>query len=336
MKRNRPTMTDVAKRAGVSQTTVSFVLNNISIANISEETKARVLKAVDELKYRSTTPIYNLRDSRSHLIGFITDEIGTSPFAGDTLRGAQEMTWVSNKMLVLINTGANRDVEEEAIQALLDRHVEGIVYAAMFTRQINPPASLSNIPAVLMNCFSNEKRLSSVIPAEVQGGRTATEALIKGGHKRIGLINGEPWMYATQARLEGYKKALDAHKIEYDPALVQYGNWRLDTGYSSTMSLMSLPNPPTAFFCGNDLVAVGAYHALAVLGKKIPQDVAVVGYDNQEQLTVYLNPPLSTVALPHYEMGQWAVRHLLHLIENRDTPPVQEKLTCPFISRESI
>jgi LacI family transcriptional regulator len=339
MKKNsrKPTMTDVAKLAGVSQTTVSFVLNNVSSANISEETKTRVLKAVKNLGYRNSSPVYDLRDSRTHMIGFLTDEIGTSPFAGDALRGAQEMAWASNKMLVLLNTGGNKDVEEEAIQTLLDRQVEGIVYAAMFTREVNPPSTLGSIPTVLMNCFSKDKKYSSVIPSEVSGGRKATEELIKAGHRRIGFINGEPWMHATDARLDGYKKALESHGIEFAPEVICYGNWRPDTGYDSTMSLMSLPNPPTALFCGNDLMAVGAYHALAVLGKRIPQDVAVVGYDNQEQLAVYLKPPLSTVALPHYEIGRWAVKHLLQLIESdSNLPAVQEKITCPFISRESI
>jgi LacI family transcriptional regulator len=333
----RPTMTDVAKLAGVSQTTVSFVLNNVSSGNISEETKARVLQAVNQLKYRNASPVYNLIDSRTHMIGFVTDEIGTSPFAGDTLRGAQEMAWSSNKMLVLLNTGGNRDVEEEAIQTLLDRKVEGIVYASMFTRQVTPPSSLGNIPTVLMNCFSADRKFSSVVPSEVNGGRKATEELIKAGHKRIGLIGGESWMYATNARFKGYKKALEAHDIEFDPDLICYGNWRPDKGYEATMLLMSLSNPPTAIFCGNDLMAVGAYQALAVLGKRVPQDVAVVGYDNQEQLAVYLKPPLSTVALPHYEIGRWAVKHLLEIIEsNNELPAVQEKITCPFISRESI
>jgi LacI family transcriptional regulator len=333
---NRPTMTDVAKLAGVSQTTVSFVLNDVPTGNISEETKARVLNAVEQLQYRSPAPTYNLRNSRSHLIGFVTDEIGTSPFAGDTLRGAQESAWASSKMLVLINTGGKKDIEDEAIQTLLGRQVEGIVYASMFTRQITPPASLQNIPTVLMNCFSSDKAYSSVIPAEVNGGRTATEELIKAGHKRIGLINGEQWMYASQARLDGYKKALDSHGIEFDPTLVSYGNWRPDVGYSTTLSLMALSNPPTALFCGNDLIAVGAYQALAVMGKRIPQDVAIVGYDNQEHLAVYLKPPLSTVALPHYEMGQWSMKQLLHLIEDIETPVVQKKINCPFINRESI
>ncbi|PKO00112.1 MAG: LacI family transcriptional regulator [Chloroflexi bacterium HGW-Chloroflexi-4] len=334
---HRPTMTDVAKLAGVSQTTVSFVLNNVSSGNISEETKTRVLKAVKALGYRNSSPVYDLRNSRTHMIGFVTDEIGTSPFAGDTLRGAQEMAWASNKMLVLLNTGGNKEVEEEAIQTLLEREVEGIIYAAMFTRQVTPPASLRNIPTVLMNCFSIDKEFSSVIPSEVSGGRKATEALIKAGHNRIGLINGEPWMHATEARSEGYKKALETHGIEVDTSLICYGNWRPDSGYDNTMSLMSLPNPPTAIFCGNDLMAVGAYQALAVLGKQIPNEVAVVGYDNQEQLAVYLKPPLSTVALPHYEIGRWAVKHLLELIESeKKLPAVQEKISCPFISRESI
>jgi LacI family transcriptional regulator len=333
----RATMTDVAKLAGVSQTTVSFVLNNVSGANISAETRAKVMSAVKDLGYRGYSTFYNLNDSQTHLIGFLTDEIGTSPFGGETLKGAQEAAWASNKMLVLINTAGLKKVEEEAIDALIKRQVEGIVYAAMFTRRVIPPKILHTIPTVLMNCYDSEHKFSSVTPNEIEGGKTATDTLIKSGRKRIALINGEPWMDAARDRLTGYMKSLEKHRITPDPSLIRFGNWRSDSGYDHTMSLMQLNSPPTAIFCGNDLVAIGAYEALKELGKKIPEDVSVIGYDNQEHLAVYMRPSLSTIALPHYEMGQWAMNTLLERISRcNQSPIIQEKLTCPYILRESI
>ena len=339
MKKNsrRPTMTDIARTAGVSQTTVSFVINKVVTANISEETRARVMEAARQLGYRNGETELHLQESRAHLIGFLTDEIGTSPFAGDALKGAQDIAWSREKMIVLLNTGGRKEVEEAAIRTLLDRKVEGIVYAAMFTRQVNPPPLLRTTPTVLMNCYLADHSLSSVIPDEIRGGRTATEKLLKAGRKRIALINGEPWMDASRDRLLGYEQAHKKHGLTVDPLLIRYGNWRPDSGYSQTMALMRLSDRPNAIFCGNDLVAVGAYEALKELGLQVPHDVAVIGYDNQEQIAAYMRPSLSTMALPHYEMGQWAVHHLLERIENNDKLPIlTQKLECPFIERESI
>ncbi len=330
-------MTDVAKLAGVSQTTVSFVLNNVAGANISEETRASVLDAARQLGYRSTPSLVTLQSTHSHVIGFVTDEIGTSPFAGDTLKGAQEVAWAAGKMLVLVNTGGRRDVEEEAIRTLAERQVDGIIYAAMFTRRVEPADILHDIPTVLMNCYAADHSLPSVTPNEEVGGRTATLELIQAGRRRIGLINGERWMDAAQDRYRGYCQALQASQIPLDAALVRYGNWRPDSGYDNTMQLMRLPDPPDALFCGNDLVAVGAYEALKELGKRIPQDVSVIGYDNQEQLTEYMRPSLSTMALPHYEMGQWAAQELLaRITAGGQSPATQQKLACPLIRRDSI
>ena len=335
--KRRPTMTDVAKHIGVSQTTVSFVLNNVDSANISEETKSRVWEAVETLGYLKGSSRLKFKGERSHTIAFVSDEIGTSPFAGDTLKGAQDAAWDSDKMLILVNTGGIREVEEAAIRSLLERQVEGIVYAAMFTRKVNPPAILRGLPTVLMNCYMEDSVFSNVIPDEVGGGFSATKELLRAGHQQIALINGEKWMDATRDRLAGYQQALDTEGIAFSADFVRFGNWRPDSGYEHTIELMRQPNPPTAIFCANDLVALGAYEALKELGKRIPDDVAVIGYDNQEQFTVYMRPALSTMALPHYEMGQWAVRHLLDRIEqDNQLPIVEEKLVCPFIERESI
>jgi LacI family transcriptional regulator len=177
-----------------------------------------------------------------------------------------------------------------------------------------------------------------VVPDEVQGGRTAAEVLLQKGHRRIGFINNVDPMPAQLGRLEGYKQALAAYDVPFDPRLVQYGTTtHTSGGYRCALELMQLEEPPTALFCFNDLTAMGAYDALRKLGLSIPEDVAVVGFDNLELIAAQLSPPLSTMELPHYQMGQWAVQYLLEHAENGTghEPPVQHKIACPFVPRSS-
>jgi LacI family transcriptional regulator len=175
------------------------------------------------------------------------------------------------------------------------------------------------------------------VPDEVQGGYDATEALLRKGHRRVGFINNVDPIPATFGRLEGYKQALTSYDVPFDPALVCAQVSDAAGGYQGTMALMQRPNPPTALFCFTDIVAMGAYDALRRIGLAIPDDVAVVGFDNLELIAAHLNPTLSTLELPYYAMGQWAVQYLLEQADSASAPtPVQQKLACPFISRSSI
>jgi LacI family transcriptional regulator len=330
-------MLDVAKLAGVSPTTVSFVMNHVSTVNIPDQTKERVWDAVRKLGYRRNNIAKALRTKRTHTIGFVTDEIASTPFAGNTIKGAQDAAWANNKILMIVNTGGNEAIKETAVEMMLERQVEGIIYAAWFHRQVNPPAALYEVPAVLVDSFCEDRSLPSVVPDEVLGGRTATEVLLRKGHRRIGFINVGSRIPAAIGRLEGYKQALEAASVPFDPALVRRGNARQDGGYAKTIDLMSLDDHPTALFCGNDRTAMGAYDALRDLKLCVPQDVAVIGFDNQELIAEYLRPPLSTMQLPHYEMGQWAVNYLLeHAEKDEPGPPVQKTIECPYIERQSI
>jgi len=331
-----PKMTDVAELAGVSQTTVSFVINNVTSAGIAEETRLRVWAAVRQLGYRTNAAAKVLRTNRSHVIGFITDEVASTPFAGDIIKGAQDVAWLNKRLLMILNTNSKSEVEESAIEMMLEQRVGGFIYAAMCHQEVNPPPSLREIPAVLLNCYCRDRSLPSVVPDEVTGGRRATELLIGKGHRRIGFINILPYLPPARGRLEGYKHALSEHGIAYDPALVFHGNSFADSGYASTKELMLLPDRPTALFCGTDRVAMGAYEALSELGLAIPRDVAVIGFDNQELVAAYLRPSLSTMAMPYYEMGQWAVRYLIDMFEHDDpVSPIQQMLDTPLIERES-
>lgn len=336
VKTNSPSMNDVARVAGVSQTTVSFVVNNVANANIPEETQERVWTAIKELGYRPNAMARSLRSQRSDTIGFISDEIVTTPYAGKIIQGAQDSAWANNKMLLVLNTSHNTDIEHVAVEMLLERRVESIIYGTMFHQEVTPPMNLRHVPMVLLNCYTEDRSLPSVVPDEVLGGRTAVEMLLQKGHTRIGFINSNDPIPATFGRLEGYKQALAAHNISFDPQLVCAEHRVAAGGYRATFELMRLPDPPTAIFCFRDLMAMGVYDALRKLGLSIPEDVAVVGFDNQELIAAHLHPSLSTLELPHYAMGQWAVQYLLdHADQLPVHAPTQHLMACPYIERLS-
>ncbi len=331
-----PTMNDVARLAGVSQTTVSFVVNKTPNVSIPEETRERVLAAVEKLGYRPNALAQGLRMQRSNIIGFITDEIAITPHAGKTIEGAQDVAWENNQILVLVNTKSNRQIEETAVEMLLERQVEGILYATMYHRPVRVPDALREVPTVLLDCFVEDGSFPSVVPDEFNGGRTATEHLLKKGHRRIGYLNNVDPIPATLGRFEGYQAALAAYNIPYDERLVCVEQSNSGGGYRSALQLMQQPDPPSALFCFNDRMAMGAYDALRKLNLRIPEDVAVMGFDNQELIAAYLFPPLSTMELPHYQMGTWSVHYLLKMIENPgEVSPVQQKIEARLVERAS-
>ncbi len=330
------TMSDIARQVGVSRTTVSFVLNaHPSATSIPVETKERILETARKLSYRPNLAAKTLRTNQTHAIGFIADEIATTPFAVNIMKGAQEAAWAHGKLLLIINTAADSIMKEAAIEVMLERQVEGIIYAAMYHREVTLPANIREGPVVLVDCFCEDRSLPSVVPDEVQGGRTATETLLKRGHRRIGFINDAFPIPAALGRLEGYKQALRAYDVPFDEDLVCCHYYESRGGYAGGMELLRLPEPPTAIFCFSDFIAMGVYDAVRTLGRSIPDDVAVMGFDNYELIAAQLSPPLSTMQLPHYEMGKWAIEHLLKQTEEA-FPPIQHTIDCPYVERQSV
>ncbi len=330
-------MKEVAELAGVSQTTVSFVMNRVSGPAISPETQDRVWQAIRELGYRPNAAAKTLRTQRSHSLGFVTDVLASSPFAGDIVLGAQHEAWRHAYLLTIVNTEGDPAVEEAAVEELLERRVDGIIYASMAHRMVNPPHNLREIPAVFVNCFSEEAFCPSAVPDEVLGGKAATSALTGAGHRRIGLINIDPQIVAppSEGRLAGYRDALAESGVAFDPDLVRNGNAEADDGYRMALDLMRLPIPPTGLFCATDRMAMGAYDAIRDLGYRIPDDVSVVGFDDQQIISRFLRPALSTVALPFTELGRWAVSALL--TPGEDHPePIRHKLACTYVERASV
>ncbi|MCG6902591.1 MAG: LacI family DNA-binding transcriptional regulator [Rhodobacter sp.] len=327
---SRVTMKDVAVRAGVSQSTVSFVLNGLEDMRISRETRKRVLDAVQELNYRPRTAGRPPKSVGPGIIGLMIDEIATSPFAAISIEGVQEEAWKNNIMVEAVMTGGDRDYEAEIIKKWTRDNVMGVVYGSILTREAEPPDALLRHRVVLLNCHDPKARFSSIVPAERRGAEAATEALIGAGHRRIAFVSGEPWMEAADQRLEGYERALRAARIRVDPSLIVEGNFLPSGGRDATLRLMAGGKRPDAIFCANDLMAVGCYEGLKELGETVGSTIGVMGYDDQE-IAQHLSPALSTVLLPHREMGRWCVEYLL----SKDLEVTQERLECPLVLRDS-
>ena len=330
------TMMDVARKAGVSQTTVSFVLNNVDTANIPDDTRSRVLQAIKDLNYLPNALAQGLRMQRSGIFGFITDEIAITPHAGKIFEGAQDLAWENGKILMLVNTKSNPEIEASAIDLILGQRVEGIIYATMRHRPVKLPSSLRDTPTVLLDCFVEDRQLPSVVPDEFGGGYAAVKYLLEKGHRRIGFVNHAEDSPAAIGRLEGYKSALNDRGIPFDPELVSYDASLHDFAYDCARQLLLNKNRPTAIFSFNDRTAMSVYDAIRNLNLKIPNDVAVVGFDNQEIIAAHLYPPLTTMELPHYQMGVWAVRKLVEILSGvEQILPDQHKIACPIIERAS-
>lgn len=326
------TMRDVAKVAGVSIATVSHVINNKPGARIGDDARRRVQDAVAALGYRPNALAKTLSQGTSRFIGLVADQIATTPFAGQIIHGAQDEAWKHGYVLLVANTDGNAEAEDEAIAMMLEHQVHGILYSTWYHRQIVAPEALHQTDTVLVDCFAPGSGLPAVVPDEVQGGRTATDELISAGHRRIAFINTTSPSPAQAGRLLGYRSALNAAGIAQDDSLVIDAAPEQEGGYSATQRIVA--TGATAVFCHNDRVAMGLYDGLRDSGLRIPEDMAVIGFDNQEVIAAHLRPPLSTVALPHYELGAEGVRILLGLAPSDKETPV--RIACPVVRRQSV
>lgn len=326
------TMRDVAKAAGVSVATVSHVVNDKPGARIGDETRRRVQDAVATLGYRPNALAKTLSQGSSRFIGLVADQIATTPFAGQIIHGAQDEAWKHGYVLLVANTDGNADAERDAIAMMLEHQVHGILYSSWYHREITVPEALHQTDAVLVDCFAPDSGLPAVVPDEEQGGRTATEELLAAGHRRIAFVNTTTPSPAQTGRLAGYRQALADAGVEVDASLVFDAEPAQEGGYASTAAILA--SGATGVFCHNDRVAMGLYDGLRERGRRIPDDIAVMGFDNQDVIAAHLRPTLSTVALPHYELGAAGVRVLLGIDPTPDAAPVL--IACPPIRRRSV
>ncbi|MDQ0576647.1 LacI family DNA-binding transcriptional regulator [Agromyces albus] len=345
MPRKQVGIRDVAAAAGVSVTTVSHVLNDTPHTRTSDETKARVREAAAQLGYHPNRLARGLRTQASGMVGLLTEEIATTPHAGRIILGAQEEANKHNLTLAIINSRLNTDPEVEGVQvqAFLDRQADGVIYATVWHDEVVPPDELHAVPAVLIGARDRDGEIPSVVPDERRGAASVVDLLVRQGHRRIAFAASSVDVPATRGRLRGYRDGMLAANLDPDEFIVEAIS-EASGGYEATMGLLDHGRDPatrpTAVFCYNDRMAMGAYRAVAELGLTVPRDVSVVGFDDQDPIAASLYPALTTVALPHYEMGAWAVETLNSLIERRDEAALLGAhpvlLECPIVERASV
>lgn len=329
-------MTDVAEHAGVSQTTVSFVVNDTPGKSIPDETRARVWAAVEELGYRPNALARSLRTSRTHTVGLVSDRITSTPYGGDMIAGAQAVAWRDDIMLLLAESGGEPEFAERAVDLMLERRVDGLVHGAMYHKEIKPPAATAAVPTVLMNAYVADGSLASVVPDDERGAFEATTHVLQHGHTHLAYIQNVEDIPAARLRMAGHQRALGDAGIDPPTTPVVADLASATGGYRSAQRILEQRPETTAIVCFKDRMALGVYRALRETGRRVPDDVSVIGFDNEDVIADAIRPGLTTMQMPHRAMGEWAMTHLLEGIAGGALDPVQHRQHCPIVARDSV
>ena len=310
--RRRPTLSDVAMRAGVSVTTASYILNGRSEEmRISADAVDRVQAAVGALHYRPNRSARNLRSSSTATVGVISDQVASGSFASQMLTGAAAAARQQKHLLVIGESEGDPATEALLIEEMLERQVDGILYATFMHSRVTVPSALRDERVVLLNCRDADGHLPAVVPDDLAGGRAAAEVLLDAGIRDgIHLVGGQalPRAVAGDLRTQG----IAARLAEAGTALAGTVDtpWSVVPAYEAVTALLDSGTAPRALICLNDRAAMGAYEALAEHRLRIPEDVAVVAFDGSD-LAGWLRPPLTSVQLPYRELGRAAFEALM-------------------------
>lgn len=334
--KKRVTLADVARLAGLSQAAASMILTGRADTRLSAEAHARVHAAAGQLGYRPNIAARALRTDKTRTIAFISDYVATTRFASGLIRGALEAAEQANHVMLVLETGGEPAREVQAIEAALDRQVDGIIFAAMRAREVFVPDVPAATRVVMLNGTSSRFK-ASVLPDEFEGGRLAVTLLLQAGiTEGIALIGHnemvERGLFRSETvsrRLAGLRSAMADHGLHF-VAEESCWEWEPHHGYELVKKLLRQGPPPRALLCLNDRLAFGAYQALGEANLKIPDNVSIVSFDNDE-LASYLRPGLTTIGLPHEEMGRQAVAMLLSADEPREI-----LVPMPIMTRASV
>jgi LacI family transcriptional regulator len=320
MERDKRTIYDVASEAGVAISTVSRVLNGSS--EVSEATRVRVEAAIEKLQFRPQRAARSLAQQQTHALAVAMPSF-TSLFYVEILKGVKDTLLGEDIDLLLCNLGSNapyqtlyRFLSRGAVDALLLTSLPVDEQLERELLKLHAPVVLLGMPSERFDCFYWD---------DVYGAERATGHLIDRGHRRIGMITAHPWSYITDGRIQGYRKALEGAGLRFDPALVVAGDttkhagFSEEAGYEGMKKLFALPQPPTAVFASSDVQAFGAWSAAREMGLAVPEDVAMVGYDNLK-LSGYFG--LSTVDQRMYDVGRRAAERLLERLQT----PIEERM----------
>ncbi len=328
-------MMDVAARSGVSQSSVSMVLNNAGGVRVSEATRERVRRAAEELGYRvwRRSPVGS---GSIRTLGVLVDDVAQNPLSITAIDAARKRAWENDCVLAVIPLDPDRHFVRRAVELLLAQRLVGVIYQSFFTRELVLPKRLRTTPVILLNAYTKDPNVPFIVPDHAEGAENGAARLIAAGHRRIGFINGSTSMEAARDRLAGYERALTKAGISIDPALIRDGDWRMSRAEQETMALLNLAEPPTAIFCASDRMAIGCYEGLKTAGLRVPDDISVLGFDD-DPMAAYVTPPLSTVRVPHAQMGELAVDYLVARAEGEVVPETaSHHIHCRLVERSSI
>ena len=327
-------ISDIAKKAGVSIVTVSRVINNNR--NVNDATRARVLKVIKELNYHPSRVAKRLRSKcvSGNLLGVLIPDI-QNPFYVDVLRGIEEVAYKNNYAIIMCNFSQDKKKENLYLDILQSESIDGLI-AAPANEKDSEVIKLvkEGLPIVCVDRELTGVDVDVVLVNNREGAFAAVDYLIKSGYKRIAFISGLEQLPSSQYRVQGYKEALKANGIDFLPELVRFSDSKHENGKEICEELLRLPTPPDAIFTGNNLITLGALEAIHKKGLKIPQEVAVVGFDDMNWANS-LNPPLTAVRQPAYEIGKRAGELLIQRIDDPKRPAIQMILNTELVVRKS-
>lgn len=338
MAKRRVTAKDVAAHVGVSRTTVSYVINNVTEANISEQTRQRVLAAAKELGYVPHAAAKALASGRTQTIGLLVPRSQPFPQASSAhfriIEGLLEIAQQFG-VRVLVDSVQLSDPDDTYLNIARNKQIDGLIVSDVrlddeglrkIVQDTLPIVLLGRLPNVTATTVEFDNR---------SGARSAVAHLIEQGHTRIGMIAYAPTVFTgAEERIQGYRDALDTHGIEVDEDLIRAGAYSSESGYAAMLDLLRAETKPTAIFASSDEIAMGVLAALHEQGVRVPDEMAVVGFDDNP-LSRFTIPALTTVHLPFEEMGRQAGKLLLDLIRQKAEPDVEHRLPTELVVRKS-
>ena len=308
------------------------MINNSS--PVSDELRKKVNEAIKKLNYQPNTVAQSLIKTETGTVGLIIPDI-SNPFFSLLAKGAEELAKIHNYSLILCNSNDDPKAETEYIDVLLKKQVDGLIFTGTRCKNEYINQLLEDrFPIVVVDREIEEKEVNSIYTNNKDGAYQATKYLTHLGHKDIAYIAGYPDVKTDKDRFEGYKRALREAKISFREDLVVIGNYHWNDAYNVVKKLLEKGKSFSAVFAANDLMAMGAIKALEENNLKVPDDVSVIGFDDI-LLASIVNPPLTTVAQPTYQMGESAMRLLIDVIKKRITKPRKVVLETRLVIRES-
>jgi LacI family repressor for deo operon, udp, cdd, tsx, nupC, and nupG len=324
-------MSDVARLANVSTATVSRVLSNPEVVN--EETRRKVLEVIEKVNYKPHIVARQFRTQETRIILVVVPDI-TSGFFSEVLRGIEHVALSKGYQVILGDTENEIQRERSYINLLHQKQADGMVLLTARISKEELDLISRDFPVVLACEYMDGLNIPTVSIDNISSARKATEHLIELGHTKIAHISGPMDVILSRDRLRGFRQALFSYELPVDPAYIQEGDLTYDSGYNLTLKMLAMEKPPTGIFVFNDEMAMGVIKATENSGFHVPRDLAVVGFDNIKMST-FIDPALTTINQPKYDIGKKAMNLLLKRINGEKLDKIQYILSDELLIRDS-